>query len=78
MTSGPTRYLAYVGEISHPCGSGPTPGAAIDAAIREVVEHGGIGPGQHQWATEAAARAVTLTEEDRQPTTIEGSTHGTV
>ena len=48
MTSGPTRYLAYVGEISHPCGSGPTPGAAIDAAIREVVEHGGIGPGQHQ------------------------------
>jgi hypothetical protein len=52
------EYAAYVGEIPNPW-YGPTEEAAIEAAIREIAEQGGIGPDPHQWPDEQAVRDVT-------------------
>ena len=56
---GESGYAAYVGEIPNPCGFGATEKAAIDDAVRFIVETGGVGPGSHQWPDEQAVRDVT-------------------
>jgi hypothetical protein len=53
------EYAAWVGEIPNPCGFGATEEAAIDDAVRFIVETGGVGPGSHQWPDEQAVRDVT-------------------